>query len=602
MRLACRLILAFALMAGLAPAFAQVPPPVPALPDTERRTSYSITASTCACNVGFALYGDSTDYANWIEVWVNGALIPQSGNWTITSPTGSLATIPRPISDAVLTFTQVQTGTVQIVGARRPRRTSQFSESRGVAARDLNQVLTDLTAQNRETWDKINDVTGRIPRVPPGETLATLPVLAARANQGACFNSGGNLTSCVSVPNSTFVAGNGIAFTGTNPTTISNNIVGSGPIQVTGTNPLNIGCPSCSTMLTNVRLAQIANYSASANDCGSTLALGGGTLFTLTLTAASGYSSTCAFLVVNEDTSRGKKLAISGYSNFILWPLQTAIIYAQNNAWQLLPPGRWKLPGSQTMHVDPLNGNDANDGLATGSGAFQTLTAAWTTICTSTDLAGQAVTLQLADGLYSSGLNSTLGPMNAPYLGVTINGNATTPDNVLLSTGASDSFRWFETGSPISVWIKNLKMTTTGGDAIRVLGAGNYVRVSNVNFGAVGSGVHMRAFNAAEIDAFNDSYKITGGASAHYNVNGLGIVGVQNQTINISGNPTFASAFGLADGGQILVQGDTYSVTGTVTGTRYIARNLGLIDTAGGGASYFPGTIAGATATGGQYN
>src|SRR5947207_13762587 len=136
------LILALVLSAGLAPAFAQAPAPVPALPDAERRTSYVISSSTCACAVNFALFGDSTDYTNWIEVWVNGVRITQSGNWTVTSPSGPLANLPRPITDAVLTFTAAQTGTVQIVGAQRPRRTSQFTENRGVAARDLNQVLT----------------------------------------------------------------------------------------------------------------------------------------------------------------------------------------------------------------------------------------------------------------------------------------------------------------------------------------------------------------------------------------------------------------------------------------------------------------------------
>lgn len=215
-----RTILALALFAWVVPAFAQAPPPVPALPDTERRTSYSIRASTCACAVGFQLYGDSTDYANWIEVFVNGVMVTQAGNWTITSPTGSFATIPRPITDAVLTFTVAQTGTVQIVGARRPRRTSQFSESRGVAARDINQVISDLVAQNRETWDKINDVTGRSVRAPPGETLALLPQLASRANMGAYFDAGGNLVPGIAA-SGTFIAGTAVTFTGTNPTTIS---------------------------------------------------------------------------------------------------------------------------------------------------------------------------------------------------------------------------------------------------------------------------------------------------------------------------------------------------------------------------------------------
>jgi hypothetical protein len=192
MSLIHRLILALALAAGVGPAFAQVPAAVPALPDAERRTSYSISASTCACAVGFQLYGDSTDYANWIEVWVNGVLIPQSGNWAITSPTGSLATIPRPITDAVLTFTAPQTGTVQIVGARRPRRTSQFQEGQPVPTRNFNVVFSDLTAQNRELWDKTNDITGRGLFSRPGETIGLLPTAAQRAGALLTFDGSGN--------------------------------------------------------------------------------------------------------------------------------------------------------------------------------------------------------------------------------------------------------------------------------------------------------------------------------------------------------------------------------------------------------------------------
>lgn len=221
MTLIRRAILAIALISGLIPAigFAQVPPPVPALPDTERRTSYSITSSTCACAVNFAIYGDSTDYSNWIEVWVNG--VQQLGTWTLTSPSGSLATLPRPITDAIVTFVTAQTGTIQIVGARRPRRASQFPENQGVSARNLNQVFTDIIAQNRENWDKTNDVTGRAILAPPGETLNMLPVLASRQNMGACFDSGGNLVPCVSAASGSFIAGTGITFTGTNPTTIA---------------------------------------------------------------------------------------------------------------------------------------------------------------------------------------------------------------------------------------------------------------------------------------------------------------------------------------------------------------------------------------------
>lgn len=218
-----RLILAFVLSCGLAPVFAQAPAPVPALPDAERRTSYSLSGSTGPVGVGFQLYGDGTDYQNWIEIYANGVLLPQSGNWSLASPSGSLATLPRPITDAQVTFTAAQTGTVQVVGARRPRRTSQFSENVGVPARNLNQVFTDIIATLREFWDKTNDFTGRGVFAPPGETMPVLPPATSRANQGVCFDSNGYVAPCVSVPSGTFIAGGGISFIGSNPTTIAVN-------------------------------------------------------------------------------------------------------------------------------------------------------------------------------------------------------------------------------------------------------------------------------------------------------------------------------------------------------------------------------------------
>lgn len=224
MTLVRRLILALALMAGLAPAFAQAPPAVPALPDAERRTSYTLSGSTCACAVNFAIFGDSTDVDSWIEVWIGGSRYlstDPSHGWALSSATGAIGTIPRPITDAVLTFNAAQTGTVQIVGARRPRRATQFQEGRGVAARDLNLALTDVVAQNRETWDKINDVTGRAIVAPPGETMTVLPQKSSRAGLGMCFDTNGNPSTCVSIPSSTFTAGVGIELDGVNPTVIN---------------------------------------------------------------------------------------------------------------------------------------------------------------------------------------------------------------------------------------------------------------------------------------------------------------------------------------------------------------------------------------------
>lgn len=180
-----KILLAFLLACTVAQALAQAPPPVPALLDTERRTQYSINASTGPLAVGFPLYGDDGDPANWVTVWVNGA---QTTAWTLSSATGSLSNIARPITDAKITFTLPQTGLVQIVGAQRPRRLSQFSENRGVAARDLNVAVTAAEAQLRELWDR----QARTLQAPPGDVLAVIPPASTRANFVLGFDQFGN--------------------------------------------------------------------------------------------------------------------------------------------------------------------------------------------------------------------------------------------------------------------------------------------------------------------------------------------------------------------------------------------------------------------------
>jgi hypothetical protein len=256
-----------ALMVPLGAIFAQAPPPVPALPDTERRTQYSISGTTCACSVGFALYGDSTDVDAWIEVWIGATRYLSTDathGWALTSATGTLATIPRPITNAVLTFNAIQTGTVQIVGARRPRRAVQVQEGQGVPARAFNQAMTDVVAQNRETWDRTNDITGRTVRTPPGETMNTLPPLASRQGLGACYDSGGNLTACLSAPTGTFSAGAGITFTGTGPTVISTATFSAGTgIGFTGSNPTVLSA-------TNVPNSALAPMPAATIKCNNT--------------------------------------------------------------------------------------------------------------------------------------------------------------------------------------------------------------------------------------------------------------------------------------------------------------------------------------------
>lgn len=162
------------------------PPPVPPLPDAPRVTSYAPSNAVGPFNVGFAIYGDSSDYTAWVDVTLDG--IEQTGNWTLDSPSGSLITLARPITDARISFTAPITGNLKITGAQRPRRLAQNSENAGVTARDWNQAYTALIAMLRENWDS----RGRQILVPPGETAGLLPPAAARALQMLGFDASGN--------------------------------------------------------------------------------------------------------------------------------------------------------------------------------------------------------------------------------------------------------------------------------------------------------------------------------------------------------------------------------------------------------------------------
>ena len=72
-------------------------------------------------------------------------------------------------------------------------------------------------------------------------------------------------------------------------------------------------------------------------------------------------------------------------------------------------------------------------------------------------------------------------------------------------------------------------------------------------------------------------------------------------TITVTGAPAWSTAFAQSSGGaSIRAVGNVFSGAGA-TGKRYDATLNGVINTNGGGAAYLPGSIAGTTATGGQY-
>ena len=257
---------------------------------------------------------------------------------------------------------------------------------------------------------------------------------------------------------------------------------------------------------------------------------------------------------------------------------------------------REKLTADRTYYVR-TDGNDSNNGLSnTSGGAFLTIQKAIDTVAATLDIAGYTVTIQIADGTYTDAvvLKNVTGFSAAGNL--VIQGNNTTPANVLVSVTSKSGFT---ADGLSSVWdVKDLKITTTTSGECLLSQNGSTIRFGNINFGAAGSHHILAQYGGASVVAISN-YTITGGAIAHVEV-ASGIVYLQSRTVTLTGTPAFSFVFANAWRCGVLIA-DFMTFSGAATGTRYAATVNGVIVVSGGGSNYFPGSSAGSTATGGQY-
>ena len=256
---------------------------------------------------------------------------------------------------------------------------------------------------------------------------------------------------------------------------------------------------------------------------------------------------------------------------------------------------REKLDAARTYYVR-TDGSNSNNGFAnTAGGAFLTIQKAVDTIA-GLDINAQTVTVQIADGTYTTAviLKNVVGFGAAGNL--VIQGNNGTPANVVISTTSADGF----TANSLNVtWdIKDLKIqTTTAGDGISAYN-GSIVRFGNLNFGACAGG-HMRAYVGSKFICLSN-YAVSGGALLHWGATDGSLFSTAGFTVTITGTPAFSAAWAYV---YQLCDVTCYSMTfsGAATGQRYQVATNSVVFTNGGGATYLPGNSAGSTATGGQY-
>ncbi|MCK1595484.1 hypothetical protein [Bradyrhizobium sp. 164] len=255
-------------------------------------------------------------------------------------------------------------------------------------------------------------------------------------------------------------------------------------------------------------------------------------------------------------------------------------------------PVREVLTAARTYYVR-TDGSDSNNGLTnTAGGAFLTIQKA-IDATSALDMGTYQVTIQVANGTYAgaSTLRSYLGTLQPIIVG-----NEATPTNVVVNPTSATCFQSDGT-DPWKIRGMQLKTTTSGGCLDAINGGAIYFR--NVDFGAAPT-FHCRAYLNGNI-ASEGNFSISGGSDFCMLAIASGVVSLNSTTtITVTGTPAWGTACAYASmTGVIYSSGPVWS--GAATGTRYTAALNAVINTGGGGASYFPGNAAGSTATGGQY-
>lgn len=267
------------------------------------------------------------------------------------------------------------------------------------------------------------------------------------------------------------------------------------------------------------------------------------------------------------------------------------------------------LAATTHLYVNSATGSDAYDGTSATftsgiHGPFATLARASTEV-NKWNLNGYNVTVHVANGTYTS--------VNLPDPGgngaVLWQGNDATPASCLITVANTIAIG----AAGNKNYLSGFKITTTGtasansGACLHAQGGNVVVVISNFEVGpSIGScfyaygGAYIRLGGTMKLTGNIASSAFSNGAFMEATLGGrfdVLAVGAQPLTVGSHTCSYFAFASFLSS---IFF---TYSsLTGTLSsGQKYNASSNSVISSGGGGASYFPGTVAGGVSTGGQY-
>lgn len=312
------------------------------------------------------------------------------------------------------------------------------------------------------------------------------------------------------------------------------------------------------------------------------------TLGAFGVTLAAGTNVTAARTLTLTTGDANRTLDISAGSVTVSAFGATLIDDATAAAAQATLGIREVLTAARTYYVR-TDGNDSNTGLAdTSGGAFLTIQKA-INVVSAIDISSYSVTIQCGAGTYTAGFI-----VNGPWVGtgdVTLSGDTTT-HRILSVAGNCMTVR---NGGRLN--FSGFDIRSSAGAGVYATLNGSAIMTGGCIFGACTT-AHAHTDSGGFI-ALDQNYTVNGASAFHLFATTASLIQVQATTITVSGNPAF-TYFAYASRHSILrSQGASFS--GAATGQRYVADANSTIFTNGGGASYFPGSVAGATFDGGTY-
>lgn len=255
-----------------------------------------------------------------------------------------------------------------------------------------------------------------------------------------------------------------------------------------------------------------------------------------------------------------------------------------------LPTLKRYLTESLNLYISPSGSDVSGDGSQENPWATMQFAHDWAV--RNINLNGYDVNINMAAGTYTNGFFGVVDQEGSGFINFV--GDTVTPSNVLVQvTGAC-----FQNYAG-KIGVSGMKLVSTSGWGLYSAQRGEIYTRGPVEFGACSSG-HCATYFGGMI-RFNANYTINGNAPYHMMCDTNGKFVLTAITATLVGTPAFSSAFARAGNCGTIYRAGAQVWSGAATGTRYSAVMCGAIYTGGSGSDYFPGSVAGSVATGGQY-